>query len=77
MKTISDLNEQEMDLLCEAVTQADPAKRGAFLDQACAGDSSLRTRMEEFLILHAEAEKFFAKAKLATCFQAQMNTHPE
>ena len=67
MKTMSDLNEQEMDLVCEAGSLADPAKRGAFLDQACAGNSNLRTRVEEMLILHAEAEKFFASAELATC----------
>ena len=66
MKTMSDLNEQEMDLVCEAVMLADPAKRGAFLDQACAGNSNLRTRVEELLVLHAEAEKFFARAELAT-----------
>ena len=69
MKTMSDLNEQEMDLVCEAGSLADPAKRGAFLDQACAGNSNLRTRVEEMLILHAEAEKFFARAELATCLR--------
>jgi hypothetical protein len=66
MKTISELNEQEMDLVCEAVTLADPAKRGAFLDQACASNSNLRTRIEKALVLHAKAEKFFARAELAT-----------
>jgi hypothetical protein len=66
MKTMSDLNEQEMDLFYEAVILADPAKRGAFLDQACAGNSNRRTRVEELLVLHAESEKFFASAELAT-----------
>ena len=66
MKTKYDLNEQEMDLLFEAVMLADPAKRGAFLDQACAGNSNLRTRVEGLLVLHAEAEKYFARAELAT-----------
>ena len=66
MKTMSDLNEQEMDLFYEAVILADPAKRGAFLDQACAGNSNRRTRVEELLVLHAEAEKHFARAELAT-----------
>ena len=67
MKTISDLNEQEMDLFYEAAMLADPAKRGAFLDQACAGNSNLRARVEKLLVIHAEAEKFFASAELATC----------
>ena len=66
MKTKADLNEQEMDLFYEAAMLADPAKRGAFLDQACAGNSNLRTRVEEMLVLHAEAVKFFARAELAT-----------
>ena len=70
MKTMSDFNEQEMDLVCEAGMLADPAKRGAFLDQACAGNSNLRTRIEDLLVLHAEAEKFFARAQLATCLTA-------
>jgi hypothetical protein len=66
MKTKLDLNEQEMDLFCEALSRTDPAKRAAFLDQACAGNSNLRTRVEELLVVHAEAEKFFARAELAT-----------
>ena len=66
MKTMSDLNEKEMDLLYEAVMLADPAKRGAFLDQACAGNSNLRARVEKLLVIHAEAEKFFARAEPAT-----------
>ena len=32
MKTMSDLNEQEMDLFYEAVKLADPAQRGVFLE---------------------------------------------
>jgi hypothetical protein len=66
MKTMSDLNEQEMASFYEALMLADPAKRGAFLDQACAGNSNLRTRVEELLVLHVEAEKFFARAEPAT-----------
>ena len=70
MKTKSDLKEQEMDLFYEALMLADPAKRGAFLDQACAGDSNLRTRVEALLVIHAEAEKFFTRAEPATCLMA-------
>ena len=66
MKTMSHLNEQEMDLFYEAAMLADPAKLSEFLDQACAGNSNLRTRVEEFLVIHAEAEKFFTSAELAT-----------
>jgi hypothetical protein len=69
MKTISDLNEKELDLLYESVMLADPAKRSAFLDQACAGNSNLRTRIEKALVIHVEAEKFFASAELAACLK--------
>ena len=66
MKTMSDLNEQEMNLVCEALSRTDPAKRAAFLDQTCAGKPVLRARVEEMLVFHAEAERFFARAELAT-----------
>ena len=63
---MSDWSEQVEDLFCEALSRTDPAKRAAFLDQACAGNSNLRTRIEKALVLHAKAEKFFARAELAT-----------
>ena len=66
MKTMSDWNEQEEDLFCEALSRTDPAQRAAFLGQACAGKPVLRVRVEEMLAVHAEAEKFFACAELAT-----------
>jgi hypothetical protein len=70
---MSDWSKQEEDLFCEALSQADPAKRSAFLDQTCAGRPVLRARVEELLAVHADAERFFAKAELATSLQ--MNGH--
>src|ERR1017187_4220455 len=39
-----------------------PAARKAFLDQACAGDSALRARLEELLAAGPDAESFFLGA---------------
>jgi eukaryotic-like serine/threonine-protein kinase len=47
------MNEHE--LLSEALKRTDPAERTAFLDQACAGNSELRRRLEERLAGYADA----------------------
>lgn len=70
---MSDRSEQEADLFYEALSQTDPAKRGAFLDQTCAGRPVLRARVEALLAAQAEAESFFAEAELAT--GSQMDAH--
>jgi hypothetical protein len=70
MKTMSDINEKEWDLFYEAFLLADPVKHTAFLVQTCAGNPNLRTRVEDLLVLYAEAEKYFARAELATCLKA-------
>ena len=67
---MSDWSEQEEDLFCEALSRTDLAKRAAFLDQACVGNSNLRARVEKLLVIHAEAEKFFAIAEPAACLKA-------
>jgi hypothetical protein len=69
---MSDWSEQEEDLFCEALSRTDPAKRSVFLDQTCAGKPVLRARVEELLAVHAEAERFFAKAELAISFQLEV-----
>jgi hypothetical protein len=60
--TMPDSREQEADLFWEALGQTDAALRGVFLDQACAGNSILRARVEELLAAHAETDRFFANA---------------
>jgi hypothetical protein len=55
-------SEPEEDLFFEALSRTDPAARRAFLDEGCAGDAALRARVEELLVIHAEAERFFARA---------------
>ena len=36
----------ELDLLTEALNRSDPSERATFLDQACAGNPGLRSRLE-------------------------------
>src|SRR5258707_3616152 len=41
-----------------AALELRPAERGAYLDQACAGDAALRQQVEALLLSHAQAEDF-------------------
>ena len=66
MRTDFDLREQARNLFYEALAHSAPARRQAFVDQACAGDSLLRARVEKLLALRVEADKFFAQAGLTT-----------
>ncbi|TAL00241.1 MAG: hypothetical protein EPO07_09935 [Verrucomicrobia bacterium] len=43
-----------------ALALEDAAKRGAYLDEACAGDAALRGRIERLLQAHQRADGFFA-----------------
>ena len=61
---MSDWSKQEVDLFCEALVHADPAKRSVFLDKACSGRPVLRERVEKLLALCPEADGFFARAEL-------------
>ena len=48
----------------------DPVERKVFLGEACAGDSGLRTHVEELLAAQADAERFFAEGISALKFPA-------
>ncbi|MFI5459670.1 MAG: tetratricopeptide repeat protein [Isosphaerales bacterium] len=45
----------EHDLLTKALNRTDPTERATFLDQACAGNSELRRRLEELLAAYAHS----------------------
>jgi hypothetical protein len=57
--------QQEAMIFCDALELADPALRRAFLDQACAGDSCMRARVEKLLANHPNTELFFAETERA------------
>jgi serine/threonine protein kinase/tetratricopeptide (TPR) repeat protein len=48
----------ERSIFLAALDRSDPADRAAYLDQACAGDSDLRRRVEDLLAAHAEPGSF-------------------
>ncbi len=56
---------QEHDLFTEALSRTDPAELAAFLDQACAGNPELRTRLDELLASHARSRSPLARTPLA------------
>jgi serine/threonine protein kinase/tetratricopeptide (TPR) repeat protein len=49
---------QEQSIFLEALDRQQPAERAAFLDQACAGDSALRQRIELLLHQHGQSRCF-------------------
>ena len=49
---------QQLDDLFHAALERAPEERAAFLDEACAGDESLRYKVEALLAAHAEAASF-------------------
>jgi WD40 repeat protein len=51
----------ERSIFLEALDQADPTQRSAYLDKACAGDAALRQRVEALLKTHSEAGGFLDK----------------
>src|SRR5262249_60602285 len=48
----------EREVFFQALDRDDPAERAAFLDEACAGDASLRQRVDALLRSHAKAGDF-------------------
>ena len=53
------LSQREEEIFAGAQKLAEGASRIAFLDEACAGESALRARVEELLAVQGDAEKFF------------------
>jgi WD40 repeat protein/serine/threonine protein kinase len=51
----------ERSIFMEALEEDAPARRSAFLDQACGGDAALRRRVEALLQSHEQAGEFLAK----------------
>ncbi len=51
--------------LFEVALETAPAERTRYLDGACAGDVSLRSRVEALLARHAEAESFLEKPPMS------------
>ena len=52
---------QAKEIFLAAIEKATPAERAAFLDEACAGDVSLRQKVEELLRAHYQPGSFLEK----------------
>ena len=52
---------QAKEIFLAAIEKAEPAERAAFLDEACAGDASLREKVEELLRAHYQPGSFLEK----------------
>jgi serine/threonine protein kinase/tetratricopeptide (TPR) repeat protein len=59
---IETMNEQSLFI---AVLERDPSERRAFLDSACAGNASLRGRVEKLLLAHENAANFMERPAAA------------
>ena len=57
--------QHEEEIFDAARRMADPAARDAFLRQACAGNATLRTRLDRLLAVAPEADRFFAEGGTA------------
>lgn len=55
---------QQLDQLFHSALERAPAERGAFLDEACAGDHSLRKQVDRLLSAHEEAGSFIESPAL-------------
>jgi serine/threonine protein kinase/Tol biopolymer transport system component len=55
---------QHLDKLFHSALEQAPAERGAFLDEACADDDSLRKQVEALLSAHAQAGSFIESPAL-------------
>jgi len=51
---------QQVERLYHAALERDSGQRAAFLDEACAGDESLRREVESLLACQTQAENFIA-----------------
>jgi serine/threonine protein kinase len=61
--------------ILNASLELTPAERPAYLDQACAGDPSLRRRVEELLRAHEQAEGFMESPPAGLDFQRPESLH--
>lgn len=57
---------QQVDRLLEQALEIEPHGRGAFLDEACQGDGTLRQEVESLLSAHGKAEGFTEAGPMRT-----------
>ena len=68
---------QRIKTLLQSALGREPGERSAFLDQACAGDESLRKEVESFIISHEQAGGFIEEPALEVMAESLENNQAE
>ena len=68
---------QQLDQLFHSTLRREPAERPAFLEEACAGDKSLRLQVEALLAAHEEAGSFIEKPAFEVEARSVADDHGE
>ena len=65
------MNAAQQEIFDAALEIKDDAERSAMLDRACAGDPKLRARIDELLVAHGQADRFFSDCITAIAGSAE------
>src|SRR2546430_1855076 len=68
---------QRIKALLESALERKPDERSAFLNEACAGDSSLRNEIESLITSHEQAGGFIASPAFALMAESLTNNGAE
>ena len=68
---------QQIKTLLQSALEREPIERTAFLDEACAGDSSLRDEVESLIASHEQAGGFIDSPAFAVMAESLTNNAPE
>src|SRR6266567_2393615 len=68
---------QRIKTLLQSALEREPGERSAFLDQACAGDESLRKEVESFVISHEQAGGFIEEPAFEVMAESLENNQAE
>ncbi|HEY3040185.1 MAG TPA: alpha/beta fold hydrolase, partial [Pyrinomonadaceae bacterium] len=68
---------QRIKTLLESALEREPSERSAFLATACAGDESLRKRVESFIVSHEQAGGFIERPALEVMAESLENKQTE
>ena len=67
---------QQVDKLLEQALEQEPDRRGAFLNEACQGDTALRQEVESLLSAHEKADDFIEAGPGAAARKTSLAAQP-
>src|SRR6266850_1777758 len=68
---------QQIERLCQSALELKESERGAFLDQACAGDGELRREVESLLKFDRRGDRFIEEPALEVAAKMMAHEKPE